>query len=269
MLLAGASAWGTFGQVVATYASPAAAPIALARGGTGNYLWVFCNSAPYNIYRVNADTGSVYATAPSPWGVGTRGLSYAAGGYLYAGDYNTDYVYRVHYSNLGSVISSFPTGHDMYGGLSLKVTGDGGAGATAMWASYWPPITNIPGAGPGARSSDQQEPQVYLHNLTTGSIISSFLPLVVCPYDVAWDWRNQILWGAGGPMTGHTPTGSCIGTYWYMIGYSKRFLAGICYDGEYLWAGATWPRDEILKIHCPEGIGVAPASLGKVKALFR
>ncbi|MGD8719668.1 MAG: hypothetical protein PVH29_12715, partial [Candidatus Zixiibacteriota bacterium] len=203
------------------------------------------------------------------WGYYTKGLAYGDGKYLYVGDYSGDYVYRVRYPNLGNVISSFPTTHDMHGGLSLRNTGDGGTGATQMWASYVPPIADIMGGPATGRDAPVEIPYIYLHNLFTGSIISSFLPMGVAPYDVAWDWRNNVLWGAGGPLIGHTTTGSMIGSFWYMRGYSKRHLVGICYEGEYLWAGCTRPVAEILKIHCPGDMNVSPASMGKIKAMYR
>ncbi|MGD8718479.1 MAG: hypothetical protein PVH29_06600, partial [Candidatus Zixiibacteriota bacterium] len=67
-LLAAAAAYGDFGVVVKSYAAPAGYPIALAHGGSSGDLWVYCNSSPYNIYRLDAETGSVYGSVMSPWG---------------------------------------------------------------------------------------------------------------------------------------------------------------------------------------------------------
>lgn len=265
-------AWGDFRQVVASFPPPARYPLALARGADDAHMWVFCNDPPYNIYRINAETGSVYESVASPWGTDTRGLAYAAGGYLYVGDFYADHIYLVHYSNIRSVISSFPAGHYNVAGLALKAMGDGGVGGNSLWSTTVPPLwsdNRIGGArGKPARQHDAWLCGVYLHNRTTGSIISSFPPDLGV-VDVAWDWRNDILWGGGAALAGYKPTGSYVGSFWFYRGHSKCHLRGMCYFNQYLWAGATWPEPLILKIHCPLGIGVEPASLGKVKALFR
>lgn len=272
LVLVAPCAWGDFRQVVTSFPSPADYPIALARGANDAHMWVFCNSPPYNIYRINAETGSVYESVASPWGTGTRGLTYAAGGYLYVADYHAGQIYVVHYRNLRSVISSFPAGYPYVMGLALKATGDGGVGGDALWAAMVPPLADnrkgVGGRSYRARPRSDWPWAVYLHKRTTGSIISSFWPKLGVN-DVAWDWRNDILWGGGAALAGYKPTGSYVGSFWFYRGFSKRYLVGMCYFNQYLWASATWPVAEILKIHCPLGIAVEPASLGKVKAIYR
>lgn len=266
-LLAAGAAFGDLGEIVLSYAAPAAAPISLAYGTNETQLWVYCNEPPFNIYRVNADTGSLLGSTVSPRYRYTRGLAYVAGGYLFIGDYSTDVIYRVRSDNITSIVSSFSAGHNMYGGLSLKGTGDGGTGGNSLWSTKFVQFGPMSGNAGGA-PADDWDFTVYLHNRTTGSIVRSFMPPGGA-YDVAWDWRNGILWSANSALRAYTEAGSLLCSFRYKRGHSDRYLVGLCYDGEYLWAGSTYPVAEILKIHCPEGIGVEPSSVGKVKALFR
>jgi hypothetical protein len=267
--LAAAAAYGDFGDVVTSYDAPANSPIALAHGPNVSDMWVFCCSPPYSIYRINSWTGNVHETIASPWQEYTRGLAYATGGYMYVSDYSTDNIFLVHRSNFASIISSFPAGHDMYGGIALKTTGDGGVGGNSLWAATVPPVDGIGrSVGVTGNAAPPWPWTVYHHNRTNGSIISSFLPLIAVE-GLAWDWRNEILWGAGGPLVAYTEAGSLMGSYWFYRGHAKRYFIGLCYDGEYLWASCYSPNYEILQIHCPEGIGVEPSSMGKIKAVYR
>lgn len=102
------------------------------------------------------------------------------------------------------------------------------------------------------------------------SITSSFnVPSVCMMYDIAYDWRNGLLWGAvnasGGsvPFWGVNTSGSLVASF--NVNMSNSY--GLTYAGEYLWAGTTAGR--IYRIHCPNNLNVEPSSVGKVKALFR
>ncbi|MGD8719956.1 MAG: hypothetical protein PVH29_14190, partial [Candidatus Zixiibacteriota bacterium] len=129
LALAGA-AFGSLGSVVASWPAPGDFPVALARPSNPTYLWVFCRSEPYNIWRTDANNGSIYSSFVSPRGHETQGLTYRYGGYLYVGDYDTDSCYVCDYTN-GSVHYSFELGHDLSGGMALEC-GAGGYNPQAL-----------------------------------------------------------------------------------------------------------------------------------------
>ncbi len=252
-VITAAVAFGALGDVVASFRSPASQPYALAYGPGPQYLWVWCNTSPYYIYRMNAETGSIHQTMQSYLGYTTRGLCYQAGGYLWMGDAIYDRVLVCDSNNPMTIYKSIPVGHDMNGGLALHTTGDGGLNPSAFFTSVINPSV----------------PHIYRNNLTTGSIMSSFKVATGGLMDLAWDWRNGVVYG-GDP-----------GSYRFVWGYNTNgslvssFLApeagplGMCYSDGYLWV-ATCLNGRIWKIHCPyPGQKVAPASLGKVKALYR
>ena len=53
------------------------------------------------------------------------------GSYLWIGNYSTDRIYRSNYNN-GSAYTYIPANHDMYGGIAVMATGDGGRSPTYM-----------------------------------------------------------------------------------------------------------------------------------------
>jgi hypothetical protein len=251
-LLTALPALAYLGQVVASFRAPANYPLALARANSNAYMWVFCNSTPYHIYRINSETGSVYDSWISRLGSGTRGLAFSYGGdpvgnYLWMGNANTDRVHMCNYVN-GSTYRSWSAGHDPFG-LAPQAMADGGYNPQSI-------IT-----------TDTSPRYAWYHNPTTGSIISSHA-LSATVYDVAWDWRNALIWGGApgaGVAYGWNTSGSLMATFRTPDPYPYAFT----YNAYYLWVGCTLPNHHIYKIHCPVGVAVAPSSLGKVKAVFR
>lgn len=246
-----ASGYAALGDVVASFPAPADFPLALARATNDSYMWVFCNTSPYNVYRISASTGSVYESFVLASGTYTRGLTYEVGGYLYYGNYSTDYIYKVSYASPSSVISSYPAGGDMHGGLALQATGDGGSGGTDI---FW---------------ADDSPTTVTRLNRTTGSFVSSF-SVLGCG-DIAYDWRNEIVWGgtsSPGIIYGYSTSGSLITSF----AAPSSYPFAMTYYGQYLWVGTTEGSipHHIFQIHCPVlNVNVTPSSLGKVKALYK
>ncbi len=245
--VAAAPGWAYLGEVVGSWSPPDYYPYALACNR--NNLWVFCHRSPYLIYRMNPTTGSVRSSYGSPFGTETRGLSFTAGGYLWIGDRRTNYVYRCRAAD-GSIYGSWDAGHDMSGGLTVQCRGDGG------YRPY------------GVFTSEYSARRLYRHNLTTGSINFRFRPHSE-PWDLGWDWRNGLVWvgSISEVMYGYTQNGSQIASF-------RRYIwpTGVCYSGEYLWIATrrgSGPQHRIWKIHCPGTLSIPPASLGRVKALFR
>jgi hypothetical protein len=110
--------------------------------------------------------------------------------------------------------------------------------------------------------------RVYAHKLSDGTV-TNIVDLSACArWDIAYDWRNNMIWGmnsAGNQISGYSyDTGSVVASFQA----PAPSTMGLAYTGCYLYA-ASDNTGFIYKIHCPGDIGVAPASVGRVKALFR
>jgi hypothetical protein len=257
--LSASFAWGVLGEIVASFPAPADYPIALAKAMSDSYLWVYCNTSPYRVYRINANTGSVYSSFVSPQGEYTFGLTYSYGGgtglpyhsYLWMGNYESCYVYRCNY-NTGSVYASFSTAPGYISGLAVEATGDGGYSPTGLFAS-------------GSWNSST----IYSKDLVTGSNVDSW-DVGEYVFDLAWDWRNEIIWSGFryNAVFGFNTNGSVVTA----VKTPKDYPLGAAYSSNYLWVSTTTGSHWIWKIHCPafmDGTNVEPASVGKVKAIFR
>jgi hypothetical protein len=254
--LAASFAFGALGDIVASFQAPADWPIALAvPPNYHEWLWVFCLARGYCIYRVSGNTGSLYSSFTSPFAHYTRGLTYSrdGGGGLPGGNYlwigNQYYVNRCDY-NTGSVYASFPA--YAFQGLAVKATGDGGRTPSCM----------LVGCNLGWR--------IYHYNLVTGSILMSYMTPVQ-PYDIAWDWRNELIWTGyeGSVVYGLDTSGSVVTSFTF----PAEDPQGFAYTSNYLWVSNVKgrPSHYIWKIHCPKfrNPDVAPASLGKIRATYR
>jgi hypothetical protein len=218
---------------------------ALAHGYYEIELWVYAFNSPYRIYKLHATTGSLYGSFNSPCWNNTTGLSYEDAGYLWLGNARNEYVYKCS-SRDGSIYSSWRCYHDLEGGVTTQAIGDGGVKPVAVFVNYLS--------------------KFWRHNVQTGGIYSSFNAAVNL-YDTAWDWRNELLWGGdsgGSYIYGYTSTGSLTASF---RGPASE-LTGMCYYGQYLWVSDFWGMT-IWRIHCPGPAPVSPASLGRVKAMFR
>ncbi len=259
---AAGSAFGALGDVINSFPAPEAYPVALAvPRNYGMYLWVYCQTGRQRIYRVSGTTGSVYSSYTSPQGNYTRGLTFSYGGgvgvpvgdYLWMGNYQNDYVYRCRFWD-GSIYASFPAGHDMTGGLAAMAINDGGQRPNFM------------------ASGQQTTRWIYRQSLTNGSIYSSFLAYTSgAVHDLAWDWRNMIIWtgspSPGNVVCGFRSTGSFVGSFTIPALYPR----GFAYTSNILWVSTTLGSNRIWLFHCPytPDFGVEPASMGRIKATFR
>lgn len=117
---------------------------------------------------------------------------------------------------------------------------------------------------------------------TSGSVVSSFKPHHVCDLLAATDYYNSlngaylISYGGGSGLYHHvyTDAGSLVGSFW--LGPFSMTFAGVCgpgYPSDYgvtYWciswgSGGLW----CFQIDLANRVAVAPASVGKIKALFR
>jgi hypothetical protein len=153
-----------------------------------------------------------------------------------------DRIYRV--NEAGSVVASFAAPSYGYG-----IAFDGGYLWYATAGShYWN----------------------YVYKLTTAaSVLSSFqAPFGKGYLNKGLDWGGEYLWLAqasnvNGLLYQMTTAGSVV----YSISMPGRQPTGVAWDGKHVWfadGGSEWVYQMTWS-----GVGVAPASLGKVKALLR
>ncbi len=243
------AAFAGLGDVVASFASPYRAPIALAHANNATQMWLFCNqnTSGWRIFLVHHTTGSVYSSFVSYCGTYTRGLTYEDPGYLWVGNFNNRRVYRCRSAG-GSVLYSWAANHGI-SGLALKARGDGGVNQDGIFVNAVATTT-------------------WRHRTSDGSIISSFIYSPALYGDLAWDWRNNLVWGGDANVNyvyGCT-TGGTVAASFRSPAVNPQ---GMCYYGQYLWVGTNSSPYYVYQVHCPNTVGVAPASLGRVKALFQ
>lgn len=244
------------GEVVGSFRAPAAWPDALAV--SGNYLYVLCDPVgPDYIFRVDPNTGSVISSYLAPFGQYTKGLGYEYGGYLWIGregfpPYSWMFIARCDEAT-GSVYSSFPIyEHELAGGLDCQG------------------IPDRPGTLVAIISTDRWLYHRVARHTPGGSFLDSFdhgMDL----HDPGWDYENEVIWlpctnAAMAYVYGYTIDGS------FVTSFASPAIApqGAAYLGGYLWlCTADLYLHWIWKVHCPNITAVAPASLGRVKALFR
>jgi len=244
VILTAVAAFGVLGDVVGSFSGPETGVRGVGR--SASYLYVIGLSSYDVVYRCNPTTGSVYGSWPTPYPAQNRGLAVTGGDRVWVGSSTDDIVYECAGIS-GSIYGSWNAANDPYG-LAPLCTGDGGQGTTGLY------------------SYDSSPNFVYLHNLTNGSVILSFPLAHATPYDFAYDHRNRLIWKYYLPnIYGYdTSTGSVVASF-------PRPYPGTCYGlayyGEYLWISAQLGYTFI--VHCPGNVGTHPASLGRVKALFR
>jgi hypothetical protein len=246
LLLPGAAA-AYLGQIVSSFRAPDY-PDGLAR--SDGYLFVLSGDAGPSgygvIYRCHPATGSVYGSFLLPTRYAHGGLYYSSDAALWFGEWHFDYVFKVD-ADTGSILHSWYAGHNPMGMTAFN-TGDGGVGTTNL-------IT-----------TDGLASYLWYHNPTTGSVVGTLAIQEPTDADLAYDWRNQWIWASDLPqwVYGYRTNGQRVREFWMPVWRTK----GLAYYGEYLWVGCT-DNETIYQVHCPVFTGVAPASLGRVKALYR
>jgi hypothetical protein len=245
-LCAAAAAFAALGDVVASWPSPGSVPCAVAR--SNDALFVYCNDpqGPH-IYRMTPDTGSVYGSFPALEGKNTRGLAYVWGDHLWQGKAYV-FPYRIYDTDArtGSIYRSYSHAVPCYG-IAPLAAGDGGAGTTALF------------------TSNSLASTIYQLNLS-GSVQRSFA-LLRQMFDIAYDWRSKLIWGGQNDpcIYGCTTAGSLAASF----PVPAQMPYGYAYHGQYLYVTTHMTR-RIWKIHCPiVNAGVAPSSMGKIKATYK
>ena len=234
-LLVGTPARGAFGDVVASFPAPAQVPSALA--WDGRYLWVLCNTTPSvsTVFRLNPDNGSVISSFASPYRAASRGLTWD-GTYLYLGRFNP-YVVSWR-STTGSLYGTF-TLPAYYGGLAW----DG----SHLWAT-------------------DRSPYYFYRVTTRGSLVSSF-PVSFFPFDPGFG-NGYLFVGTFTPLQRLyklTTAGSIVES----ANPPANHPWGCCFDGTYVWFTDVTSHHYIWKCDAGQYPAVVPASVGRVKGLFR
>ncbi len=243
-LCAAAAAFADLGSVVRSFSIPGGSCAGLARS---NGLLYSVNYSQGRIYVMNPTSGSVSNSFAAAGGTNTRGLAYQWGSNLWQNQaYSSPYrIYRTNTAN-GSIYASYVLPRSYCHGSAPLATGDGGEGTTHIIVSCY---------------SNR-----YLYYMTTtGSIARSH---VVSPtlYDVAYDWRNKLVWGGmnSNVCYGVTTTGSTAASFTT----PTSNIYAMTYHGQYLFVSGT--SGNIYTIHCPIlNVGVRPSSMGKIKAMYK
>jgi hypothetical protein len=250
LALSGGPALGYLGSVITSYPAPSASPVAIAKPNA--FLNVFCDSGRGMIYRLNSLSGSVEGSFGAVAGTQCRGLAYSTdshGNHLWQGKISYPYMVFDTYVLTGSIYRSWPLNNTYERGLAPFCTGDGGSGTTRLF------------------TCDYNAHRIYERRLDTGSIYHSVVfPANVQMYDIAWDWRNRLLWGGmNSPyIYGINRLGSLVASFPSPAGLPY----GIAYGSYMLYIG-TCSDHRIWRVHCPDTIGVEPASIGRTKAALR
>jgi DNA-binding beta-propeller fold protein YncE len=241
-LCSAAAAWG-WGSLVNSYPAPGQSPNGLA------YLsatYICCSTnTPDKVWRIYRTNGSVVASYPTTF-LEPAGVAYGvigSTGYVWVADPSADYIYRMGW-NSGSIYASFPSPGEIPIGLAYATEG-------GNYILY---------------HTDYFNKRLYRLQATTGSIYASYL-LPYTPRDLGrgagylWiaDTTNHVIRAA-------TTAGSTVASFLSQQGPP----AGVCYDpaGEHVWVSVGVAVNRLF-VYEIEGIGVAPASIGRVKALFR
>lgn len=262
-LITAGPAFAKMGDLVASFPAPGANQhYGLAASTDYLYTHYASSVSSWPIFIIDRRTGSFVGSYRSPfYGVTPgnyncfRGLSYEGGGYIWATNYAYDIVIKFRASD-GSFISSWGTG------FGTKRT----YGICARNRKYYP--SNLE----GFNISEYYAPYRIWNFSTSGSLVSSFQACAAA--DLAWDYWAHLVWAAD--VTDGYVYGYDWRTHRLLASWSWRARPtidnafGVAYYGNYLFVLTTsgTPDEYIWVFHCP-WMDVEPASLGRVKALYR
>ena len=173
-LLAAGMVFADLGSVVRSFAIPGGNCAGLGR--SNGYLYS-TDYSPGTIYRMAPTTGSVVNSFTAAGGSNTRDLAYQFGGYLWQNKAYTS-PYRIYRTNegTGSIYNYYSLPSSVTHGSAPLATGDGGSGTTHIILSSYAATSTI------------------YYMTTTGSIARSHTANTLL-YTLAYDWRNQLIWG--------------------------------------------------------------------------
>lgn len=216
----------------------------------GTYLWT---AVLYHLVKRTYPAGSLLGTFRmdpyQPYGMAYDGR------YIYSTNAaTTRYVYKVDPAT-GSTVTSFryPSGATRGAGLAYD-------GSSLYFADY-------------------SASRIW-RLTTTGSVLATLPTVVTKPWGLAYDDKTPggpFLWLADHPFGSGpqskiyklTTAGSIIDSAnWPMTGVGA---CGLAFDGTYLWGvNNVYPQPNLaLRMLFVSDIGVSPASIGRIKAIYR
>ncbi len=232
-----ATAAGAFADlsIISSWPSPGQRPYGVTYDGS--YVWVACSEAgKETMFKCHPGSGSVV----SSFKVNTTGLMSCAydGKYLWVDALDPTlnyYLYQM--TDGGSILTSWKSPL----ARTVGVAWDG----TYLWlSSYF---------------------RVLGWATTAGSLVGSFGTNWV-PTGVAFD--GYYLWTAEYNQTAIyrlTTAGSLVASYLFPAGEPR----GLGFDGNYLWVTSKGGAGDVYRVDFGGYPAVAPASLGRVRALYR
>jgi hypothetical protein len=251
-----AAARGYLGEIVTSYPCPEGRnAYAMSVGDRYVYLYL---TGPFHVYRMERWTGSIVSSyAPAISGT-VAGMAFEEDPYLWmhSQGFAPVWFHRCHEAT-GSIYSSMPIITQYCASVDFQTPPGKPAPATAILMSV---SIGIYG-------------QHLLRFTTAGSFIDSFKPENQSWSEVAWDYGNALIWMPKGSIN---PYFFAYNTHGSLVTSFAPTTAGhipqaLDYYGEYLWVSSrTLSVPHVLVIHCPALYeAVAPASVGRIKALFR
>ena len=255
LLAAAGGACGYLGEIVASYRTPPGNVYALAVGD--RYLYAY-STGPFYLYRLERWTGKIVSSYEPAVSGTIRGLAFERGQYLWMHNQGLAPVWLHRCDEAtGSIYSSMPIITQYCLDFDFETTrAEPGRIKTILMGV----VIGIYG-------------NHVLRYTPTGSFIDSFKPETTPWSDVTWDYGNAFIWI---PRSGQHPyyyaydtRGSLITSFPPITAVHVPYVSD--YYGEYLWVDSRTITDpHILIIHCPVLYpAVTPASVGRVKALFR
>ena len=250
-----AAAWGYLGEIVASYPCPEKRN-AYAMSVGDRYVYLYITWA-FHVYRMDRWSGSVVSSyAPEVSGT-IAGMAFEQGPYLWMHNqgYAPVWLNRCNEAT-GSIYSSVPIITQPCSSIDFETPRGQPVPVRSVLMAVSLGIYGM-----------------HLMRFTTaGSFISSFKTETTWS-DVAWDYGNAWMWL---PRDIYNP-------YFYAFDTNGSFVASFApttaahvpraldYYGEYLWVSSDTLSDpHVLVIHCPVlHPTVSPASVGRIKALYR
>jgi hypothetical protein len=187
-------------------------------------------------------------------GVGYEGDGSVGLGYLYLNNYSGRFVAKVRIAN-GKLVSTW-----------------GWVGGTYRYGLCCENDKTKPDPLRGFYQNNFNG--IWWRSDRNGSLISSWrLPYSNFAYDLTWDYVNGLIWYANYStlwVFGMTPAGSIKESWRLRAGVSAPY--GIAYYERRLYVSTSGgsPDEYVWVYDCPVStVGIRPASLGKVKVLFK
>ena len=234
-----------------------------------------------------AGIGSVISSFPITGNIMAHGVAWN-GQYLAVTNYHGagDRMWR-HYTTAGSLVGSFDPPRGPNSPVQYGAEFDGKCyWGSDLWQQKYvyrfttqgSTISSFPAPNPSGIAWDGSHLWIISRSsggtvrqyTAAGSVMGSFsVAAITNGYDMAWD--GKYLWCANRPSTGpyyifrFTTQGSVLASF----AAPGTFTTGCGCDGRYLWLSNNSGARHVYQVDAELTPNVAPASVGRIKALFR